>query len=263
MLRRTLSLLAALVVCAALPSVAAARSETGIFAVEVSGTTDASWANAGEATCSSSGYETLDGSLTEHGSFRALGPAVFSITGLNGTLGPLGHYRLNGDEDEGIPVQVDVDREGGYKRLDCPGEQVITGPECLGARSYQGDMGFGVDGRVALYTPGDRIDTEIYRCEVEDGMEWARPSGLLRGGMYNTSFKGRSIRAWLMRAKNGTKPLVLKLSSTSPCNGDWLDGCHPGTAQATLTISFVCRARSSSKSCLTPATRRKYGIAPR
>jgi hypothetical protein len=261
------------------PAAASAKSENGVFTIEVSGTTSGGWAGPG-VPCVGDDPSSLKGYVNETSSVRTPKPVPIIVQGLRSTLNPYTIYRLP-DWDEGsIPVEATVTREGQLTRMVCGGsspppvnacgeynsqsdprcyhEESLPTDGCFGTRTFKGSavVGFtNVSFGAGNATPS--LDHEVFDCHLETNM-W-EPSSLLPGPMDALGGYAPMKRAQFTKARPG-RPIVFRIHDTAPCKNEAPATCTEAVGDWTVTFRFVCRARRDSQTCLTKKVRRRLGI---
>jgi hypothetical protein len=254
-----------LVLCAGAliaPAAAAAKSENGVFTIEVSGTSSGAWSGP-PGNCAGSNQASLSGQITETATMHTRRPVAVIIQGLRSTLIPYDVYRLPDWEEGTLPVEATITRSGSLSRTICDwdGERTVPveGAEaCFGTRTFDGDaiVGFtNVD--LGVGNSGPYIDSSVFGCSLEDS-SW-EPGALLPGPWDALGGRAPIKRSQFTQAKPG-KPIVLHMHDTAPCKVEAPQSCTEAAADWTVTVRFVCRAKRDSQSCLTKKARRRLGI---
>ena len=244
------------------PAAAAAKSENGVFTMEVSGTSSGSWSGPA-GNCEGSSQDALSGQIAETATMHTVRPVPVIIQGLRSTLIPYDVYKLP-DWDEGeLPVTVTITRTGSLSRTICDWDGTRTVPvegaeACFGTRTFDGDavVGFSnVD--LGVGNAGPYLDTTVFGCRLEEDM-W-EPDGLLPGPWDALGGRAPIRRSQFTKAK-AVKPIVFHMHDTAPCKVEAPQACTEAAADWTVTVRFVCRAKRDAQSCLTKKVRRRLGI---
>src|SRR6478609_7181871 len=153
------------------PAAASAKSETGVFTMDVSGTSSGAWSGP-PGTCAGMNSPSLSGEITETATMHTLRPVPVVIQGLRSTLIPYDVYRLP-DWDEGaVPVEATITRAGNLERTVCDHDGIrsvpVEGSEaCFGAHTFTGSaiVGFtNVD--LGVGNAGPYLDSEVFGCSL-------------------------------------------------------------------------------------------------
>jgi hypothetical protein len=272
------SLLAALLVLAALPALASARAEVAVFTVEVSGAYSYAWNSPGVPSCNAPDPSQVRGSLTERMSFRTESPVPILVQGLWGK--DLQFFNMRGDNgDSGVPTVAEMQRQGSVERLyckrfdelprerwraGCTEEQVRTDPACYKVEPLEQADCFG-ERRWApsitltlapfkVYPPGD-IDHRVFDCTAMD------PSFRPDSAIESMSAGLKSGPAKFKSAKAGAKWTV-HARTVEPCRREAPATCTPAVLEVQATFRFVCRSPTQHKGCLTKKRRKSLRLHP-
>jgi hypothetical protein len=263
----------------AAPAAAFAKAENGVFTIEISGTSSAGWAGPGVG-CVGDDPSSLKGYINETATVRTLKPVPIIIQGLRSKLIPYSVFRLPSWDEGAIPVEATITREGQLSRMVCGGsspppvnacgehnsqtdprcyhEESLPTDGCFGTRTFKAAAGVGFT-NVAFRTGNDTpsLDHEVFDCHLPD-LSW-EPSSLLPGPMEALGGWAPMQRSQFTQAKPG-KPIVFQLHDTAPCKNEAPATCTEAVGDWTVTIRFVCRAKSDKQTCLTKKVRRRLGI---
>ena len=278
LLRR--SLCAALLVAAAAPALAEARSEQGVFTVELSGSYSAGWASPGVPSGHAAYPDQMRGQVQERGSFRTREPIPIVVQGLWGR--DLQFYNLRESSQDGIPVDAEIVRSGSLERVrfkrydEMPREQQkscnsgqptaadpgcltadpMTLDTCFGERRFSGTAGLSLS-PLSIRAPGDNVDTRIFNCGDEPSFT---PSSLTPSTWDGMAARGTSGAQRFKSAKPGSKWTVKGIEVRSDCRIPAPATCTPAILEATATFRFVCRSPTSMKGCVTPKLRKRLKL---
>jgi hypothetical protein len=244
------------------PAAAAATSETGVFTIEVAGTSSGAWSGP-PGTCAGMNSPSLSGEITETATMHTLRPVPVVIQGLRSTLIPYDVYKLP-DWDEGeVPVEATITRAGHLERTVCDYDGVRSVPvegsdACFGAHTFTASaiVGFtNVD--LGVGNAGPHLDSDVFGCSLRYE-DW-EPDGLLPGPWDALGGRAPIRRSQFTKAK-AVKPIVFHMHDTAPCKVELPQTCTEAVADWTVTVRFVCRAKRDAQSCLTKKVRRRLGI---
>ena len=254
--RRSISIVVLLTVTAvlALAGSAQAKSEYAVFAVSVEGQGQGAWLNPVGEGCLGPGNEAaLRGSMREQLRVRTTRPTLVTISGLNGSRGPMRVMPLD-RRVSAVPVQAEVTRSGQVEYLDCNAPRPVAGMEsCFGTRAFPTTLGLALTGSLATFLTSspNALDSTIFGCRPED--DAFRPGSLIPG---STSLKAQAPlpRARLQRAKAGTEivlrgPDMASRDSVTGCKAPEPATCERYTGELTVKLTFVCRARRTGQRC--------------
>lgn len=274
MLRSASIALLAVAAALALAGAAQAKSEFAVFAVTVQGQGQSAWLNPVGEGCLGDGQQAaLRGSMREQLRFSTPRPTLVTVSGLNGNRGPMRVMPLD-RRVPAVPVQAEVTRSGSVDYLDCkPGirwndcpelaartrpechaPRAVTGMEgCFGTRTFQTTLGLALTGSLATFLTGppNAVEDGIFSCRPED--DDFRPSYLLPGSM-SLRAQAPLPRRRLQRAKTGTT-IVLRgadlpsRDAVTGCKAPAPATCERSTGELTVTLRFVCRARTTRQRC--------------
>jgi len=244
------------------PAAALARSENGVFTMEVSGTSSGAWSGP-PGTCAGLNTQSLSGDISETASMHTLKPVPIVIQGLRSTLNPYTIYTLPGYDEEMVPIEATITRTGSLSRTICDYEGRRTVPvegaeACFGTHTFAGHaiVGFSnVD--LGVGNAGPFLDTTVFGCSLRYD-DW-EPDGLLPGPWDALDGRAPIKRSQFTKAKPG-KPIVFHMHGSAPCKIEAPQTCTEASADWTVTIRFVCRAKRDAQSCLTKKVRRRLGI---
>jgi len=244
------------------PAAAAAKSESGVFTMEVSGTSSGAWSGP-PGTCAGMNSPSLSGEITETATMHTRRPVPVIIQGLRSTLIPYDVYRLPDWEEGSLPIEATITRAGHLERTVCDYDGTrsvpVEGAEaCFGTRTFAGEaiVGFtNVD--LSVGNAGPYLDTTVFGCSLRYD-DW-EPDGLLPGPWDALGGRAPITRSQFTKAKPG-RPVVFHMHDTAPCKVDAPQTCTEAAADWTVTVRFVCRAKRDSQSCLTKKVRRRLGI---
>src|SRR6476620_9322415 len=166
------------------PAAAAAKSESGVFTMEVSGTSSGAWSGP-PGTCAGMNSPSLSGEITETATMHTRRPVPVIIQGLRSTLIPYDVYRLPDWEEGSLPIEATITRAGHLERTICDNDGTrsvpVEGAEaCFGTRTFAGEaiVGFtNVD--LSVGNAGPYLDTTVFGCSLRYD-DW-EPDGLLPG----------------------------------------------------------------------------------
>jgi hypothetical protein len=261
------------------PAASFAKAENGIFTVEVSGTSSASWAGPG-VPCVGDDPSSLKGHISETASIRTLKRVPIVIQGLRSKLNPYSVFVLPDWEAELVPVEATITREGELTRMVCGGaspppvnacgeynsktdprcyhEEQLPTDGCFGTRTFKANAVVGFSNTtVGIGNETPSLDHEVFSCHLKTNA-W-EPGSLLPGPMDALGEKAAFRRAQFTQAKKG-KPIVFHMHDTAPCRTEAPTTCTEAVGDWTVTFRFVCRAKSDSKTCLTKKVRKQLGI---
>jgi hypothetical protein len=271
-----------IVLCAAglaAPAASFAKAENGVFTIEVSGTTSGAWAGPG-VPCVGDDPSSLKGHVSESSAVHTLRPVPIIIQGLRSTLNPYSVFVLPKWDEEVIPVEATITREGELTRMVCGGsspppvnacgehnsqddprcyhEETLPTDGCFGTRTFKATAVVGFSNTtVGVGNETPSLDHQVFSCHLETNM-W-EPSSLLPGPMDALGGRAPFSRSQFTKARAG-RPIVFHMHDTAPCKNEPPATCTEAVGDWTVTFRFVCRAKSDKQTCLTKKVRRRLGI---